>query len=117
MHILKVGHIHLHRLIVLVHDRVLDDFSTQFNTSAHSECVRKTLVRYRKMQLAFNPDNTFLGVHKGVLVGYVLNENGREPDLDKIAVIDWLHTPINAKGIAKLLGHVGWYRELIASFS
>ena len=32
-------------------------------------------------------------------------------------MIDGLATPINAKGIAKLLGHVGWYRELIPDFA
>ena len=34
-----------------------------------------------------------------------------------IAVIDGLAAPTNAKGIAKLLGHVGWYRELISDFA
>ena len=67
--------------------------------------------------MALNPDKTFLGVHKGVLLGYVVSEKGREPDPEKIAVIDELPTPTNAKGIAKLLGHVGWYRELIPNFS
>ena len=75
------------------------------------------MFRCRKMQLTLNPDKTFLDVHKGVLLGYVVNEKGREPDPDKIAVIDELLTPTNAKGIAKLLGHVGWYRKLIHIFS
>ena len=48
-----------------------------------------------------------------MLLGYVVSEKGREPELDKIAVIDRLATLANAMGIAKLLGHVGWYRELI----
>ena len=58
-----------------------------------------------------------MGVHKGVLLGYVVNEKGREPDLDKIAVINELPTSTTAKGIAKLLGYVRWYRELIPNFS
>ena len=41
----------------------------------------------------------------------------REPDPDKIAVIDWLATPTNATGIAQLLERVGWYRELIQDFA
>ena len=32
-------------------------------------------------------------------------------------MIDGLATPTNAKGIPKLLGHVGWYRELIPDFA
>ena len=46
-----------------------------------------------------------------------MSEKGREPDQDKIAVIDGLATPTNAKVITKLLGHVGWYRELIPDFA
>lgn len=41
----------------------------------------------------------------------------REPDPDKIAYIDGLAIPTNIKGIAKLLAHVGWYRELIIDFA
>ena len=39
-----------------------------------------------------------------------MSEKERELDPDKITVIDGLATLTNAKGIAKLLGHVGWYR-------
>ena len=84
----------------------INDFSTQFSTSQHLQCIREALVRNRQMQLALNPDKTFLGIQRGVLLGYVVSEKGREPDPDKIAVIDGLATPTNAKGITKLLGHV-----------
>ena len=94
----------------------INDFSTQSNASSHLECVREALVRCRKMRLALNPDKKFLGVYKDILLGYVVSEKGREPDLNKIAVINKLPTPTNAKGIAKLLGHVGWSRELIPNF-
>ena len=69
------------------------------------------------MRLALNPDKIFPGVQKKVLLGYVVSEKGREPDRDKIAVIDGLETPKNAKGISKLLRHMGWYRELIPDFA
>ena len=32
-------------------------------------------------------------------------------------MINGLSTPTNATGIAKLLGHLGWYRKLIPNFS
>ena len=47
----------------------------------------------------------------------MVSEKGREPDPDKIVAISELATPTNSKGISKLLGHVGWYRELIPNFS
>jgi hypothetical protein len=75
------------------------------------------LIRCRKMQLALNPDKTFLGVNRGVLLGYVVSEKEREPDPEKIEVISGLATPTNAKEITKLLGHVRWYRELIPDFT
>ena len=45
-----------------------------------------------------------------------MSEKERESDPDKM-IIDGLETPTNAKGINKLLGHVGWYRELILDFA
>ena len=46
-----------------------------------------------------------------------MSEKGREPNPEKIAVIDRLSTSTNAREIAKLLGHVGWYKELIPNYS
>ena len=40
-----------------------------------------------------------------------------ENRIPTIAVIDELATSTNAKGIAKLLGYVGWYRKLIPEFA
>ena len=92
-------------------------FSTQSSTSEHLQCVREALFRCRQMRLAFNPNKTFSRVQKGVLLGYVVRKK-KNPDPNKIIVnIDGLATSKNATGIAKLLGHVGWYRELIPDFA
>ena len=95
----------------------IDDFSTQSSTSEYLQCVREALVRCRQMQLPLNPVKKNLGVQRGVLLGYVVSGNGREHDPDKVAVIDGLATPKNAKGIVKLLEHVSWYIELISGFA
>jgi hypothetical protein len=87
------------------------------NTSDHLQCIREALIKCRKMQLVFNPDKTFLGVNRRMLLGYVVSEKIRESDLEKIKVISGLATPTNAKGIAKLLGHVDWYRKLNLDFA
>ena len=83
----------------------------------HLECIREALRRCRKVTLALNPEKTYLTVQCGVLLGYVVSEKGREPDPEKIVVIDGLSAPTNAEGIAKLLGHVGWYHELIPGYA
>ena len=70
----------------------VDDFSTQYSASTHSKCVRADLIRRKKLQLALNPDKTLLGVQREVLLEYVANEKGLEPDSNKIAVIDGLAT-------------------------
>ena len=54
------------------------------------------MVRCNKIQLALNPNETFLGVQKVVLLGYVMNEEWREPNSNNIAVIDKLPTFTNA---------------------
>ena len=46
-----------------------------------------------------------------------MSEKMKEPDPKKIAVIDGLVAPTNDRGIAKLPGHVGQYRELIPDFA
>ena len=95
----------------------VDDFSIQSDVENHMKCVREALERCKKDRLALNPDKTYLAVKKWVLLGYVVSGKGRELDPAKIAVIDELEAPTNAKGIAKLLGHVGWYKELILSYA
>lgn len=47
----------------------------------------------------------------------MMSRMGRKSDPNKIAVIKGLEMPTYAKGIAKLLGYVGWYKELIPAFA
>ena len=95
----------------------MDDFSTQSDAESHMECMREALKRCKNARLALNPEKTCLAVQKGLLLIYVMSGNGRDPDPTKVAVNDELEAPTNAKGIAKFLGHVGWYRELIPSYA
>ena len=44
-------------------------------------------------------------------------KKGGSPTRTKIAVIDGLATPTNAKGVAKLLRHGEWYMKLISDFA
>lgn len=61
----------------------VDNSNTQSSASKFLECVREALIMCRKIQLALNP-KTFLGVHRGVLLIYVVSEKEIEPDRDKI---------------------------------
>jgi len=64
-----------------------------------------------------NPDKLFLGVKKGVLLGYVVSKDGKRADLEKVEIIVNLSTPKDVKGVQCVLGHVGYYRELIEDFA
>ena len=95
----------------------IDDFSTQSDIEIHLECVREAFERCRKTGIALNPEKLFLAVLKGITLGYVVSKDGREPDPEKVAVIKNLAPPVNVKGVERVLGHIGWYRELIPNYA
>lgn len=95
----------------------IDDFSTQSNIDVHLDCVREAFERCRRVGIALNPEKLYLAVLKGITLGYVVSKNGREPDPEKVAVIKNLAAPENVKGVERLLGHIGWYRELIPDYA
>jgi hypothetical protein len=95
----------------------IDDFSTQSQKEDHLGHVRQSLERCRKVRMALNPEKTYLAVHRGVLLGYVVSKSGREPEPEKIKVITNLQPPTTVKEVQRVLGHVGWYRELIPDYA
>ena len=95
----------------------IDDFSTQSEIATHIECVRQAFERCRMAGIALNPEKLFLAVLRGITLGYVVSKHGREPDPEKIAVITNLAPPVNVKGVERVLGHIGWYRELIPDYA
>lgn len=46
-----------------------------------------------------------------------MSKKGREPDPKKISAIINMQPIVNAKGIAKVLRHVAWYRESIPDYA
>lgn len=95
----------------------IDDFSTQSGIEDHLGFVRESLERCRQSQMALNPEKTYLAVSRGVLLGYVVSKAGREPEPEKVKVITNLKPPTNVKEVQRVLGHVGWYRELIPNYA
>lgn len=95
----------------------VENFSTQSDAANHLECARETLKRCRKARLAMNPEKTYLAIQREIPLGYVVSEKGRESDPKKIVVINELKPLVNAKRMAKVLGHVGWYRDLILNYA
>jgi hypothetical protein len=54
---------------------------------------------------------------RGILLGYVVSKKGKKLDLDEVEVIVNLQPPTTVKQIQKVLGHIGWYRNLIEDYS
>jgi RNase H-like domain found in reverse transcriptase/Integrase core domain/Integrase zinc binding domain len=95
----------------------IDDFSTQTNAVNHYAMLRECFVRCRRNRLALNPAKVYLGVQKGVLLGYVVSKAGKEPDPEKVEVILNLEPPTTIKGIQRALGHFGWYRDVMPNYA
>jgi hypothetical protein len=56
-------------------------------------------------------------VHKRVVLGHVVSQDGIEVDPTKIEVITSLSPPQNQKEVRSFLGHVGYYRRFIKDFT
>jgi len=56
-------------------------------------------------------------VKKGVLLDYVVLKEGKMADPEKVEVIVNLLPPKDVKGELRVLGHVGYYRELIEDYA
>jgi hypothetical protein len=95
----------------------IDDFSTQTSREEHLEMLRACFQRCREVGISLNPEKVYLAVVRGILLGYVVSKKGKEPDPDKVEVIVNLQPPTTVKQIQKVLGHIGWYRDLIEDYS
>jgi hypothetical protein len=60
-----------------------------------------------------NPEKIHLVVEHGVLLGHVVSQKGKEPNLKRIKVIVNLQPPNDVKGMQRVLGHFGWYRDIM----
>lgn len=70
----------------------IDYFSTQSKINDHLKCLRDALKRCRKVRLALNPEKTYLTVQRGILLGCVVNEKGKDPTWKKLLwLTDYLH--------------------------
>jgi hypothetical protein len=56
-------------------------------------------------------------VREGIVLGYLVSEQGIEVDRAKIEVIENLLPPTNVKGVCSFLGHAGFYHRFIKDFS
>jgi len=96
----------------------MDDFSVYGKT--FDQCLGnldRVLQRCQEKDLVLNWEKCYFMVREGIILGHLVSERGIEVDKAKIKIIERLPPPTNVKRIRSFLGHVGFYRWLIANFS
>jgi len=74
------------------------------------------LIRCRRTGIALNPKKLFLGVKRKMLLEYVVLKEGKMADPNKVEVIANFLLPKDVKGIQWVLGHLGYYCELVEDY-
>jgi hypothetical protein len=95
----------------------IDDFSTQTSKIDHMVMLKACFERCHRYGIALNPEKIYLAVERGVLLGHVVSQKGKEPDPEKIEVIVNLQPPSDVKGVQRVLGHFGWYRDIMHDYA
>lgn len=90
-----------------------------FSDSAeeHSRHVQEVLQRLTKYNLIVNPEKCHFFCTEVVLLGFIVNKNGRRINPEKIANVQTWAAPTNAKMVQRYLGLFNYFREYIPLYS
>ena len=93
---------------IIVYGGSFEECLINLKTVLH-RCIEKNLV--------LNWEKCHFMVNQGIVLGYIISENGIEVDKAKFDLISKLPSPTNVKTVRQFLGHAGFYRRLIMDFS
>ena len=96
----------------------MDDFSVYKDT--YAQCLthlESVLQRCEESNLVLNWEKYHFMMTQGIVLGHIVSARGIEVDPAKVELIQKLPTPRNVKDIRSFLGHAGFYRRFIQSFS
>jgi hypothetical protein len=96
---------------------LIDDFSTQTSKIDHMFMLKACFGRCHRYGIALNLENIYLAVEHGVLLDHVVSQKGKEPDPEKIKVVVNLQPPSDVKGVQRVLGHFGWYKDIMHDYA
>lgn len=96
----------------------LDDIIIATNTfEEHCRCLKEIARRLNESGLTISIEKSRFCMRKLTYLGYVIDENGVQPDPDKISAVNNYPTPKTVKDVRRLIGLAGWYRRFIPNFS
>ena len=96
----------------------MDDFSIFGDSFAGClENLEKVLERCEEKKLVLNWEKCHFMVTQGIVLGHIVSPRGIEVDKAKVELVSQLPSPKCVKDVRSFLGHCGFYRRLIRSFS
>ncbi|RDY01033.1 Retrovirus-related Pol polyprotein from transposon 17.6, partial [Mucuna pruriens] len=112
-------------MITLFHDMMhkkievyVDDMIAKSKTvEQHIEDLRKLFPRLRKYKLRLNLVKCTFGVKTGKLLGFVVNEDGIEVDLDKVKAIREMPAPKTESKVKGFLGRINFISRFISQLT
>ena len=85
--------------------------------ATHMDLLRNLIKRLKHYNLKVSKEKTHLFKRKVKFMGYIISENGVQPDPDKVETIWNIPTPKNVKEVRRILGMFGYYRKFIKNFA
>lgn len=92
----------------------VDDFIVLSATfERHIELLGEVARRLREAQLTISKKKSLFCHKKITFLGYVLTENGLQPNPERLTPIMDYKRPTNVRELRRLVGLIGWYRRFI----
>ncbi|RDY10765.1 hypothetical protein CR513_04655, partial [Mucuna pruriens] len=112
-------------MVTLFHDMMhkevevyMDDMIAKSKTlEQHIEDLRKLFLRLCKYKLWLNPTKCTFGVKTSKLLGFVVNEDGIEVDLDKVKAIREIPVPKSELEVRGFLGRINFISRFISQLT
>lgn len=96
----------------------LDDFILATKTfERHLEILERVAKRLTEAGLVISAKKSKFCMKRLKYLGHLIDENGIQPDPEKIAPISDYPIPNNVKEVRRFIGLTGWYRRFIYNFS
>jgi hypothetical protein len=95
----------------------LDNFSVYSDLETHIHKLVLIFKRCREYGLSLNPEKCLFIIHLGVILGYIISQDGKLPDPRKFEALVKMPAPRDVKGIQTLNGLAQFNRCFIKDYA